>query len=547
MQALGFVQVGRRVCSNSHRLHAGTRAALGGTSTTSGTFDSTLELSTCGARVALFAPRAGFVSPHTSTTLTSERPFIASGAGSTSVRDKGMALGDVWKNKMLAKTAQATRLETTLTALDKMKAAVEIMLLRATVMMRRKGANLARLNCFWATTFGPPSTAVGACMRCLPFRRAEVSQSDCTFLLIFSMQGFVRNLCLDANATPFTSTEFSKEMHSLGLNDVAIRGIQRFTSKHFQLCTTCAQPCPCTHNPATVEAAQSLFVRVPVLKRGGVVQRWGYFFPLQMIYAELLNEPDVLASLIDRPSPQCDFSRGRLFLRISTECRLRREYPLCVDLFTDAAQMVRLGQFSLWACYMRIANSVLTHASTTRFVGLIPILKAADYSGMSAAKLRKLRLGVYQTFMAAVCASGSLYLDQPLFTFPHALGGSVYRPTLAILSCDSKDHAKGAGINEKVCFRCNGSDTMELFAPRYATMLDQANSSDLRLVGNFTVGLSLADLALNGGVCILHVGDTTWTKKLLKWTGTFLALISPAPGPGRPPKDAPLTVLQQVA
>jgi hypothetical protein len=61
------------------------------------------------------------------------------------------------------------------------------------------------------------------------------------------------------------------------------------------------------------------------------------------------------------------------------------------------------------------------------------------------------------------------------------------------------------------------------------------------------VGLSLADLALNGGICILHLGDTTWTKKVFKWAGRYLAEISAAPGPGRPPRDAPLSVLQQVA
>jgi hypothetical protein len=366
------------------------------------------------------------------------------------------------------------------------------------------------------------------------------------FLLILSMQDFVRDLCLDGTGQ-FTSSEFLVAMHKLGLSDAEIRGIQQFNSKHFQQCTTCAQPCPCTHNPATVDVAQSLFVRVPVLRRDGVVQRWAYFFPLQTIYAELLSEPDVLASLIDRPTSKCEFSCGRLFVRISTECRLRREYPLCVDLFTDAATMVRVGQFSLWACYMRIANSELTHASTTRFVGLIPILKSADYTGMSAAKLRKLRLGVYQTYMAAVCASGLLYLEQAPFTVPRSLGGRVYRPILAIISCDSKDHAKGAGINEKACLRCCGDGKMVLFGPRYAAMLADDDSSNLRLVGNFTVGLSCADLSLNAGICILHVGDTTWTKKLFKWTGAYLAQISAAPGPGRPPRDAPLSVLQQVA
>jgi hypothetical protein len=345
-------------------------------------------------------------------------------------------------------------------------------------------------------------------------------------------------------------------MSQMGCNNKGGTLLQKYLKTHFMSCATCNTQCPCVHNPDVVDLdeCEKVFVRIPVLKRDGKVIKHAYIFPLVTLYRLLLASPDVLQSLVTEPTKGVKCTLGKVFEIASRHCNAQGVAPLALDLYTDKATVVRVGQRSLWPIYARIANSTLSHASVTVVVGLIPILGEEEFHLVSAANLRDLRLGVYQVTMAAVCWSGLLYAEQPDLEFK----GQRYRCFCLVCAADSKDHYKSSGIKEGSCFRCykNADGREQLFSERYGSIVTEIQqgaatkktvmkSAGLRSISNFTIGLSFFDLSINGGVCFLH-SHSLWSKKICKWIGAIAARLSSKPGRGRRARDRELTLMEQV-
>jgi hypothetical protein len=367
---------------------------------------------------------------------------------------------------------------------------------------------------------------------------------------------------------------FYQRMFKLGLSEAQVRGVAAFVSEIFE-CEACKGECGCADHAVDLEGRDSVdkaYVKVPLLSKNGAPMIHGYFFPLITVLRLLLQEPKVVDSLLFDVDDRVPFTSGESFrgtlLGLSS---VHASPPLMVSLFTDAATVVRVGKRSLWAVYMRLLNTSLTPSSTARFVGLVPALQADAFPGMSEDNLRLLRLATYQSMMAAMCHSGFLYADQSELRVNTCQGEHTYRVCLQMFQADSKDHTKASGLLDKTCPRCEGDGKVVLFAERSAHFGETAervfcavaeaeaeraakkprkgakkqdktrvalqktlNKEDrTHMVRNFSVGLTCFDLAYNSAICILHLNDVGWTKKMLKWTGAVLATMKEPEGNGR--------------
>ena len=335
-------------------------------------------------------------------------------------------------------------------------------------------------------------------------------------------------------------------MYSLGLSDAQLRGVATFINEIYD-CRTCKGKRGCaSHAPGMVErrTIDSVYTKVPLVSKNGTVMLHGYFYPITTVLRLLLQERVVVDSLLFEEDERVPFTCGIAFRWACRELQ-GASPPLMISLFTDAAVVVRIGQRSLWAVYMRVLNSTLTPSSTARFVGLIPVLRAEMFPHMGADKLHGLRLATYQSMMAAICHSGYLYRDQPDLHVLTYQGVRAFRVCLQMFQADSKDHTKASGLLDKTCPRCEGDGKVVSFADRSAGFGKQARRAlaageqpakmqrqlhaNLRqehrthLVRNFSLGVTCFDLAHHSAICILHLNDVGWTKKLFKWTGRALA------------------------
>lgn len=373
---------------------------------------------------------------------------------------------------------------------------------------------------------------------------------------------------------------YADHVRSLNLSNKQIRQNLEYLHRTFPCCGVCpGNPETCEHLPplTVLNVPATDFIRIPILYNDtGEIVRSAFLMRICNIIQEWLVNSDILNSLCRTVNVEhCAFSSGKYFEMI-VSITGDGAVPLCLTFYTDATQVVRMGQRSMWPIYLHIANSTLGQLATVRVAGFIPILKVSDFpEKLSKDKIRRMRLAVYHAVLHAVARCARMYDDQTGFSF----GGTTFTPFVAGVKCDSKDWTKisGAEQSEEDCTSCdwNGSDAgyvvheVRSFVARLAVVADSAEKMHNRvrapaerralkehhmhLSNNFTRGLRAFDVAYNLGGCLLHICDINCPKGILKLGGRYLFKLrlklgdGRAPGvAGRPRKDQELNVIDLV-
>ena len=342
------------------------------------------------------------------------------------------------------------------------------------------------------------------------------------------------------------ATPFLKTMTEFGLTDLQIERMEKYLEAN--VCPPCDQKF--VSNAADVAA--NSFLKMPLLYGPSAdgppaVIRNFYFVPMVQFLHDLLTMKEVVESLVFSPDVggSCSFAKGEIFHRICLDAFQNFSLPpVCVALYSDSTQIVRVGQRSLWPIYGRILNTTLKAKCVTRVVGFIPQLNLQELE-VSEEKLRKLRLGCFQAAFHAVCFSGFFHRrDRQI-----VVNGKCFIPYVGLVQCDSKDLTRMAGARgghraSWTCLHCDNrkdaSKSLVSFLPRFieaqnAYVLKVKNGNrfpagteerlknvSMHVVDNFTVNLRAFDLSFNSGPCTLHLFDCNFSKKMIKWIGVVL-------------------------